>query len=46
MDKLRNDVRRKENKLKENKILEECDKLSDEILKNVGVRLEENDEYK
>jgi cysteinyl-tRNA synthetase len=39
----RNNVRSHARELKASKILEECDKLRDDILPNVGVRLEDHD---
>jgi len=41
----RNNVRSHARELKASKILEECDKLRDDILPNVGVRLEDHDDY-
>ena len=39
----RNNVRSHARELKASKILEECDKLRDDILPSVGVRLEDHD---
>jgi cysteinyl-tRNA synthetase len=39
----RNNVRSHARELKASKILGECDKLRDDILPNVGVRLEDRD---
>jgi cysteinyl-tRNA synthetase len=39
----RNNVRSHARELKASKILGECDKLRDDILPNVGVRLEDHD---
>jgi len=41
----RNNVRSHARELKATKILEECDKLRDDVLPNVGVRLEDHDYY-
>lgn len=41
----RNNVRSHARELKATKILEECDKLRDDILPNVGVRLEDHDDH-
>jgi len=41
----RNNVRSHARELKATKILEECDKLRNDILPNVGVRLEDRDDY-